>query len=93
MPKYVIERKIPGAGKLTADELQAISQSSCAVIESMQRDIEWIQSYVTDDKVYCVYDAVDKDAIREHAEKGNFPANSIEEIHSVISPATAKKTD
>ncbi len=88
MPRYVIEREIPGAGNLTGAELQGVSKGSCDVLDEMT-DIEWIQSYVTGDKVYCIYDAVNKDTIREHAKRGNFPANSIEEIKAIIDPSTA----
>lgn len=90
MPKYVIEREIPEAGKLSAQELQAISQKSCAVLSSMGPQIQWVQSYVTDDKVYCVYIAPDENAVREHAERGGFPANRISEVRTTIDPTTAE---
>ena len=89
MKTYLIERDIPGAGKLTAEQLKAISQTSCTVLKEMGPKIQWIQSYVTGDKIYCVYKAENEDLIREHAKKGGFPANFIMEISSVISPATA----
>jgi hypothetical protein len=91
MPKYVIEREIPGAGKLKPEELQAISQKSCGVIRNMQKPVQWVQSFVTDDKIYCVYIAPDEEAIREHAREGGFPANSIARVRSVIDPATAEE--
>ena len=89
MKTYLIERNIPGAGKLTAAQLKAISQTSCTVLKEMGPKIQWIQSYVTGDKIYCVYKAENEELIREHAKKGGFPANFIMEISSVISPATA----
>ncbi|MGJ0515970.1 MAG: DUF4242 domain-containing protein [Methylomicrobium sp.] len=90
MPKYIIEREIPNAGALTADQLQGISQKSCSVLHSMGPQIQWLQSYVTGDKVYCVYIAPDEASIREHAEKGGFPANRISEVKTVIDPTTAE---
>lgn len=90
MPKYLIEREIPGAGKLSAADLKAISQKSCAVLESLGPKIQWIESYVTGDKVYCIYLAPNEEMVREHARKGGFPANKISEIATVISPATAE---
>jgi hypothetical protein len=90
MPKYVIEREIPGAGKLSADELQAISQTSCGVLRQMGPQIQWVESYVTDDKVYCVYIAPDEAAVREHASKGGFPANRISQVRTKIDPTTAE---
>ncbi len=90
MPKYVIEREIPGAGKLSAQELQAISQKSCGVLNQMGPQINWVQSYVTDDKIYCVYIAPNEEMVREHARQGGFPANSVEAIKSVIDPTTAE---
>lgn len=90
MPKYIIEREIPNAGDLTADQLQGISQKSCSVLHSMGPQIQWLQSYVTGDKVYCVYIAPDEASIREHAEKGGFPANRISEVKTVIDPTTAE---
>lgn len=90
MPKYVIEREIPGAGNLSSDELKAISQTSCGVLQKMGPQIQWLQSYVTGDKVYCVYIAADAETIREHARQGGFPANKISEVKSVIDPTTAE---
>ncbi len=90
MKTYVIERVIPGAGDLTAEQLKGISQASCSVLEEMGPIIEWQHSYVTGDKVYCVYKAQSKELIEEHAKKGNFPANSISEVASKIGPDTAK---
>ena len=89
MKTYVIEREIPGAGKLTAAQLKGISQTSCGVLKEMGPRIQWIQSYVTGNKIYCIYKAENEELIREHAKKGGFPANSISEVSSVISPATA----
>ncbi|OAI18933.1 hypothetical protein A1507_08500 [Methylomonas koyamae] len=89
MPKYIIERNIPGAGQLTQAELQGISQKSCGVLREMGSRIQWLHSYVTGDKVYCIYIADNEQAIREHAEQGGFPANRIEEIKTVIDPTTA----
>ena len=91
MKTYVIERIIPGAGDLTAEQLKGISQTSCSVLEEMGPTIEWQHSYVTGDKVYCVYKAENKALIEEHAKRGGFPANSITEVATVISPATAKQ--
>jgi hypothetical protein len=90
MKTYVIEREIPNAGKLTAEELKAISQKSCGVLKDMGPKIQWIQSYVTGNKIYCVYKAENAELIKEHAKKGGFPANSISEVANVISPATAE---
>jgi hypothetical protein len=90
MPKFVIEREIVGAGKLPKQELQAISQKSCSVLQSMGPKIQWVQSYVTDDKVYCIYVAPDEETVRMHAQKGGFPANSIARVRSVIDPTTAE---
>ena len=89
MPKYVIEREIPGAGKLTPDQLQAISQKSCSVISHLGPQIQWIESYVTDDKIYCIYRAPSEELIRQHAKEGGFPANRISQIKTVIDPSTA----
>jgi len=91
MPKYVIEREIPGAGKLTAMELQGVSQTSCDVLRKLGPEIQWLHSYVTGDKVYCVYIAPNEELIREHAQQGGFPANRISEIKSVIDPTTAEE--
>ena len=90
MPKYVIEREIPGAGNLSPSELKAISQKSCGVLNAMGPQIQWVQSYVTENKIYCVYIAPSEEAVREHAQKGGFPANSISEIKSVIDPTSAE---
>ena len=90
MPKYVIEREIPGAGDLSKEELQGISQTSCNVLNDMGPQIQWVQSQVTDDKIYCTYIAPDVDSIRQHAEQGGFPANNISEVHAVIDPTTAE---
>jgi hypothetical protein len=89
MPKFVIERDIPGAGKLSADELKGISQKSCGVLRELGPQVQWVQSYVTDDKVYCVYIAPDEAAVYKHAEMGGFPANRVSEVRSVIDPTTA----
>ena len=90
MPKYIIEREIPGAGQLTAAELQQISQKSCCVLQDMGPQIQWIESYVTDDKVYCIYIAPDEQSIKTHAELGEFPANSIAEVMTIIDPTTGE---
>lgn len=90
MPKYIIEREIPGAGNLSEQDLQAVSQKSCNVLKNMGPQIQWVQSYVTGDKVYCVYIAPNEEMIREHASQGGFPANSISEVKSVIDPTTAE---
>lgn len=90
MPKYLIEREIPGAGKLSSDELHAISQKSCGVLRDMGPKIQWVQSYVTDDKIYCVYIAPDEATVRAHAASGGFPANVVTRIRSVIDPTTAE---
>ena len=90
MPKFLIERKIPGAGDLKPEELQAISQKSCGVLRDMGPQIQWVESYVTGDKVYCVYIAPDEAAVREHAARGGFPANRVSEIKRMIDPTTAE---
>jgi hypothetical protein len=90
MPKYVIEREIPEAGKLSAEQLQAISQKSCGVLNQMGPQIQWVQSYVTDDKIYCVYIAPNEEMVREHAKQGGFPANRVSEVKQVIDPTTAE---
>ena len=90
MPKYLIEREIPKAGELTAEELQGISQKSCDVLQEMGPQIQWVESYVTGDKIYCIYIAPNAEAVQEHAQKGGFPANSISEVKSVINPTTAE---
>ncbi|MEP6718834.1 MAG: DUF4242 domain-containing protein [bacterium] len=92
MPKYLIEREIPGAGNLSKGDLQGISQTSCGVLQKMGPQIQWIQSYVTGDKVYCVYIAPNEEMIRQHAQQGGFPANRISEIKSVIDPTTAEQS-
>jgi hypothetical protein len=90
MPKFVIEREIPGAGDLSAQELQAISLKSCTVLRNLGPQIQWVQSYVTGDKIYCVYIAPNEEMVREHAQQGGFPANRISEVKSVIDPTTAE---
>ena len=90
MPKYVIERSIPGAGKLTAAELQGIAQKSCGVLDTMGPHIQWQESYVTDDKVYCIYIAENEDALRRHGEMGGFPVDRVSEVHGIIDPTTAE---
>ncbi len=90
MPKYLIERNIPGAGKLSAEELRGISQKSCSVLRALGPQVQWLESYVTDDKVYCVYIAPNAEMIREHARQGGFPADRISEIKRIIDPTTAE---
>jgi uncharacterized protein DUF4242 len=90
MPKFVIERQIVGAGKLPRQELQAISQKSCSVLQSMGPKIQWVQSYITDDKIYCLYVAPDEATVRRHAENGGFPANMVARVQLVIDPTTAE---
>lgn len=90
MPKYVIEREISGAGKLSAEQLKSISQTSCGVIDKLGPKIQWVQSYVTDDKIYCVYIAPNEEMIREHAKQGGFPANKVSQIATIIDPTTAE---
>lgn len=90
MPKFVIEREIPGAGKLSPAELHAISQKSCGVLQNMGPKIQWLQSYVTGDKIYCVYIAPDEATVREHARQGGFPANSVAKVMTVIDPTTSE---
>jgi hypothetical protein len=90
MPKYVIERDIPGAGKMSSQDLKAIAQKSCGVLEKMGPQIQWVQSYMTDDKVYCVYVAPNEKMVQEHAQQGGFPANRISRVTSVIDPTTAE---
>ena len=90
MKTYVIERNIPGAGKMTAEQLKAVSQTSCTVLKEMGPRIQWLHSYVTGDKIYCIYKAENIELVKEHAKKGGFPANSISEVSTVISPATAE---
>jgi hypothetical protein len=90
MPKYVIEREIPGAGNLAPAELKAISQKSCGVLRNMGPQIQWLQSYVTGDKIYCIYIAPDEASVREHARQGGFPADRVSEVKTVIDPTTAE---
>ena len=90
MPKYVIERELPGAGKLSRDQLHAISQKSCGVLNALGPQIQWIQSYVTDDKIYCVYLAPNVEMVMEHAKQGGFPANKVSEVRTIIDPTTAE---
>lgn len=90
MPKYVIEREIPGAGNFTDEDLKGISRKSCVVLDELGTSIQWIQSYVTADKIYCVYRAANQDLVQQHAERGGFPANSVAEIRATIEPATAE---
>ncbi len=90
MPRFVIEREIPGAGKLSAAELQGISQKSCSVLEKLGPQIQWLQSYVTDDKLYCVYIAPNEEMVREHAKQGGFPANRVSQVRTIIDPTTAE---
>jgi hypothetical protein len=90
MPKYLIERELPGAGKLSAEQLRGISQKSCSVLNNLGPQIQWIQSYVTGDKIYCIYRAPNEQMVREHARQGGFPANTISEIKTVIDPSTAE---
>jgi hypothetical protein len=90
MPKYIIERELPDAGNLSAQELQGIAQKSCAVLNDLGPQIQWVQSYVTDDKIYCVYIAPNADMVRQHAEQGGFPANRISKVKTVIDPTTAE---
>jgi len=93
VPQFLIERQIPGAGKLSSDELKAISKHSCGVLHDMNaagKDVQWVHSYVTGDKIYCVYNAPDEKAVREHATKGGFPANSVMQVARMISPITAE---
>jgi hypothetical protein len=88
--KYVIEREIPDAGKSSPEDLRAAAQKSCALLQKLGTDIQWVQSYITDDKVYCVYIARDEQLVREHAKLGDFPANRISEVRTIIDPATAE---
>jgi len=90
MPKFVIEREIPGAGSLSAEQLQAISQKSCSVLSKLGPQIQWLQSFVTDNKIYCVYIAPNEEMVREHASQGGFPANSVARVRRVIDPTTAE---
>jgi Nickel responsive protein SCO4226-like len=90
MPKYVIEREIPGAGNIPPDQLQAISQKSCGVLKNLGPQIQWVQSYVTGDKIYCIYIAPNEEMVREHAKQGGFPANKVSEVKTIIDPTTAE---
>jgi hypothetical protein len=90
MPKFVIEREIPGVGGLTAEQLKGVSQTSCGVLKGMGPQIQWVQSFVTDDKIYCVYIAPDEETVREHARLGQFPANSVAAVRAIIDPTTAE---
>jgi uncharacterized protein DUF4242 len=90
MPKFVIERDLPGAGKLSSEQLQAISEKSCGVLHSMGPKIQWVHSYVTDDKIYCVYIAPDENSVREHAKRGGFPANRVSQVRTMIDPTTSE---
>ena len=90
MPKYVIEREILGAGKLSPEQLKAISQTSCGVLSKMGPEIQWVHSYVTNDKIYCVYNAANEEMVREHAKLGGFPANSVSQVSTIIDPVTAE---
>lgn len=90
MPKFIIEREIEGAGNLSKDELRGISQKSCVVLSKMETQIQWVESYVTDNKIYCVYIASDEETVREHARQGDFPANSVLQVKTVIDPTTAE---
>jgi hypothetical protein len=90
MPKYVIERELPGAGKLSPEELRGVSQKSCGVLQNLGPQIQWLHSYVTDDKLYCVYIAPNAEMVGEHAKQGGFPANKVSEVRSVIDPTTAE---
>lgn len=90
MPKFVIEREIPGAGKLSAEQLKGISQTSCNVLSKMGSEIQWVHSYVTNDKIYCIYNAPNEEMVREHAKLGGFPANSVSKVSTIIDPVTAE---
>lgn len=90
MPKYVIEREIPGASQLSPEQLKAISQTSCGVLSKMGSEIQWVHSYVTNDKIYCIYNAANEEMVREHAKQGGFPANSVSQVFSIIDPVTAE---
>jgi hypothetical protein len=90
MPKFVIEREIPGVGKLSPQELQAVSQKSCSVLRELGPQIQWLHSYVTDNKIYCVYIAPDEQTVREHASRGGFPANNVSQVRTIIDPTTSE---
>ncbi len=90
MPKFVIERELPGAGSLTIEQLQGVSEKSCSVLRNLGPQIQWVQSFVTDNKIYCIYIAQDEEIVREHAKQGGFPANSVAQVRRVIDPTTAE---
>ena len=90
MPKYVIERELPGAGQLSAEQLRGVAQKSCSVLQKLGPQVQWVHSYVTDNKIYCVYIASDADLVREHARQGGFPANQVSEVRAVIDPTTSE---
>jgi len=90
MPKYIIEREIPGAGNLSSDDLKSISQKSCGVLNNLGPSVQWVESFVTPDKIYCVYIAPNEEMVREHARQGEFPANRISEVHGIIDPTTGE---
>jgi len=90
MPKFVIERELPGAGSLTIEQLQGVSEKSCSVLRNLGPQIQWVQSFVTDNKIYCIYIAQDEEIVREHAKQGGFPANSVRQVRRVIDPTTAE---
>jgi len=90
MPKYVIERSIPGLGALKAAELQAVSQKSCSVLNELGPSVQWVQSYVTADKMYCIYNAASEELVREHARRGGFPADSVARVTTIVDPVTAE---
>ena len=90
MPKYVIEREVPGAGNMNAEQLAALSQKSCSVLDQLGPKIQWVHSYVTGDKIYCIYNAPNEELVREHASKGGFPANKVSRVHAIIDPTTAE---
>lgn len=91
MPKYVIERELPGAGLMTAEQLQATAAKSCSILKDLGPEVQWLQSYVTDNKIFCVYIAPTEDAVRQHAERGGFPCNAVREVKQIIDPTTAEK--
>jgi hypothetical protein len=90
MPKFVIEREIPGAGSMSAEQLQAVSEKSCSVLRNLGPQIQWLQSYVTENKIYCIYIAPNEELVREHARQGGFPANSVAQVKRIIDPTTAE---
>jgi hypothetical protein len=90
MPKFVIEREIPNAGALTAEQLKAVSQTSCGVLRKLGPEIQWVHSYVTDNKIYCIYNAANEELVREHAKQGGFPANVVARVHTIIDPTTSE---